>query len=153
MMVLLVTRDALKRLCGVVVGDVSEDADWDALILEGEPVLEYALDPEVLAASAGDDGLRATLTLGVSEALAGEWLRRRASEPGAADDFQVGPLSVTASRTDGPAQVGARLAAQGMRRLGPFVRASDGTGQRPLLLASVGDWRGGKEARDDCFGE
>ena len=153
MAVLLVTRDALKRLCGVIVGDVSEDADWDALILEGQPVLEYALDPEVLAASAGDDGLRATLTLGVSEALAGEWLRRRASQPGAVDDFQVGPLTVTASRTDGLAQAGGRLAAQAMRRLGPFVRASDGTGQRPLLLASVGDWRGGEEARDDCFGE
>ncbi len=152
MAVLPVTRDALKRLCGVDVGDTSEDADWDALISEGQPVLEYALDPEVLAASATDDGLRATLTLGVSEVLAGEWLRRRASEPGAADDFHVGPLTVTASRMDGPAQTGARLAAQGMRRLGPFARATDGTGQTPLLLASVGAWHG-EGQRDDYFGE
>ena len=137
-MVLLVTREALKRLCGVDIGDISEDADWDALISEGQPVLEYALDPEVLAASATDDGLRATLTLGASEALAGEWLRRSACMPGAADDFHLGPLTVTASRTEGPAQMGGRLAAQGMRRLGPWVRASDGTGQTPLLLASVG---------------
>lgn len=151
-MALPVTRDALKRLCGVAVGDTAEDAEWDALILEGQPVLEYALDPEVLAASAGDDGLRATLTLGVSEVLAGEWLRRLASEPGAADDFHVGPLVVTASRTDGPAQAGVRLAAQGMRRLGPWARASDGMGQRPLLLASVGAWHG-EGQRDDCFGE
>ena len=152
-MALPVTRDALKRLCGAAVGDASDDAEWDALILEGQPVLEYALDPEALASAAGDDGLRATLTLGVSESLAGEWLRRSACGPGAADDFHVGPLTVTASRTDGLAQMGARLAAQGMRRLGPFARASDGTGQTPLLLASVGAWCGGEEARDECFGE
>ncbi len=153
-MALPVTRDALKRLCGAEVEDASEDAEWDALILEGQPVLEYALDPEVLASSAGDEGLRATLTLGVSEALAGEWLRRRASQPGASDDFHVGPLTVTASRTDGPAQAGARLAAQGLRRLGPFVRASDGTGQTPLLLAFTGGSGCGWEGqRDDCFGE
>ncbi len=149
-MVLTVTRDALKRLCGAAVGDASEDVEWDALILEGHPVLEFALDPESLASSAGNDGLRATLTLGVSEALAGEWLRRLACVPGAADDFHLGPLTVTASRTEGLGQMGARLAAQGMRRLGPFARAADGTGQTPLLLASVGEWWGREEARDDC---
>ena len=151
-MALPVTRDALKRLCGVAVGDASEDAEWDALIAEGQPVLEYALNPEVLAA-AGEDGLRATLTLGVAEALAGEWLRRLACVPGAADDFHLGPLTVTASRTEGLAQAGARLAAQGMRRLGPFARAADGTGQTPLLLASVGEWWGREGQQDDCFGE
>ena len=152
-MALLVTREALKRLCGVDVGDTSEDADWDALILEGQPVLEYALDPEALAMSAADAGLRATLALGVAEVLAGEWLRRQASEPGAADDFHLGPLTVTASRTEGPAQMGARLAAQGMRRLGPWVRASDGTGQTPLLLASTGAFWRGEGQHDDCFSE
>ena len=150
MAVLPVTRDALKRLCGADVADASEDAEWDALILEGQPVLEYALNPEVLAAAAGEDGLRATLTLGVSEALAGEWLRRSACRPGAADDFHIGPLTVTASRTEGLGQMAARLAAQGMRRLGPFAKATDGTGQTPLLLASVGAWWGREEARDDC---
>ena len=99
-----------------------------------------------MAASAGDGGLAALLTLGVAEALAGEFLRRQARVPGATDDFHLGPLAVSASRTDSLAQLGERLAAAGLKRLEPFARAGrraaydasagqpDGSSQAPLLL-------------------
>ena len=145
---LAVTVADLKRLCGMEAGDVSPDEELGALLAAQQPALEYGLDPAILAASAGDAGLRATLTLGVAEVVAGEWLGRRARAPGVLDDFHIGPLSVTASRTDSPARQGERLAAQGLRRLEPFVRASrtvggaaaggagDGSGKGPLLASA-----------------
>ena len=117
------------------------------LLLTGQQAaLEYTLDPAILAASAGDAGLQATLTLGVAEALAGEFLRRQARAPGATDDFHLGPLTVSASRTDNQAQLGERLSLLGLKRLEPFGRAAkrmaydasagqpDGSSKAPLLM-------------------
>ena len=148
MPVLTVTHADLKPLCAIDAGDTSSDDGLDALITAQQPVLEYALDPAVLAASASNTGLQATLTLGLAEVLAGEWLRRQARAPGFTDDFHVGPLAVTASRTDNPAQLGERLATQGGKRLEPFLRAikrlaydaaggaPDGSAKSPLLAAA-----------------
>ncbi len=148
MSLLPLTHADLKRLCTIGAADTSEDAALDDLLAAQQPALEYALDPAILQAATlptADAGLRATLTLGLAEVLAGEWLRRQARAPGMADDFHLGPLSVTASRTDGPAQTGERLAAQGAKRLEPFTRAAksvggdaagatpDGSARAPLL--------------------
>jgi hypothetical protein len=105
------THADLKRLCAIEDADTSADTDLDALITAQQPVWEYALDPAILTAASTNTGLQATLVLGIAEALAGEWLRRQARAPGSTDDFHVGPLTVTASRTDGLAQIGDRLAA------------------------------------------
>ena len=154
MSLLPLTRADLKRLCGMDAGDTSQDAALDDLRAAQQPVLEYALDPAILRAATSPDadgGLRATLVLGVAESLAGEWLRAQARAPGAGDDFHVGPLSVSASRTDGPAPMGERLAAQGVRRLAPFTRAAksvgpdavgaggtpDGSSRAPLLAQTA----------------
>lgn len=140
-----VTHADLKRLCAIEDSDTSSDPDLDALIAAQQPVWEYALDPAVLSAAADNAGLQATLVLGIAEALAGEWLRRSARAPGGTDDFHVGPLTVTASRTESVSQLGERLAAQGIKRLGPFLRAAkqvsadavggvpDGASKAPLL--------------------
>ena len=148
MPILTVNHADLKPLCAIAVSDTSSDSDLDALIAAQQPVLEYALDPAVLAATSSNTGLQATLTLGLAEVLAGEWLRRQARAPGLTDDFHVGPLAVTASRTDNPAQLGERLAAQGTKRLEPFLRAMkrlaydatggapDGSAKSPLLAAA-----------------
>ncbi len=131
MSLLPLTRADLKRLCAIGAGDTSQDAALDDLLAAQQPVLEYALDPAILRAAASltaDAGLRATLVLGMAESLAGEWLRQQARALGAADDFHLGPLSVSVSRTDGPAQGGERLVAQGVRRLAPFGRASKSVG-------------------------
>lgn len=136
-----VTRADLKRLCAIDDGDTSQDAALDALLAAQQPVLEYALDPAVLSAATAptaDAGLRATLVLGVAEALAGEWLRRQGRAPGAGDDFHLGPLSVSASRTDAPAQQGDRLAAQGLKRLAPFGRAAKSVAADAVLSVPGG---------------
>ncbi len=131
MSLLPLTHADLKRLCAIEAADTSQDADLDGLLAAQQPALEYALDPAILRAASSTDadlGLRATLVLGMAESLAGEWLRAQARAPGAGDDFRLGPLSVSASRTDGPAPMGDRLAAQGGRRLAPFGRAPKSVG-------------------------
>ncbi len=136
----------LKPLLALKAADTTFDAELTLLLAGRLATLEYALDPAVLTASAGDDGLRATLMLGAAEALAGEFLRRQARAPGATDDFHLGPLTVSASRTDNQAQLGERLSAAGMKRLEPFERAArrvaydasagqpDGSSKAPLLI-------------------
>ena len=134
MPILTITIADLKPLCGIDAGDTGSDATLSVLLLGPQAALEYGLDPGVLAASAGDAGLRATLMLGAAEVLAGEYLRRQARAPGATDDFHLGPLTISASRTDSLAQLGERLAAMGQRRLEPFGRAA----RRVTLDASGG---------------
>ena len=146
MSILPLTIADLKPLLALQPTDTTFDADLTALVAGQQAALEYALDPAILAASAGSTGLQATLTLGVAEALAGEFLRRQARAPGATDDFHLGPLTVSASRTDSPAQLGERLATLGLKRLEPFSRAvkrvaydasagqPDGSSKTPLLI-------------------
>lgn len=136
----------LKPLLAIAAADTSADADLTLLLAAQQPALEYGLDPAILTASAGSAGLMATLMLGIAEALAGEYLRRQARAPGATDDFHLGPLTVSASRTDSAAQLGERLAAHGLKRLEPFGRAArqvavdasaglpDGSSKAPLLI-------------------
>lgn len=146
MPILPVTIADLKPLLALQSADTTFDADLTILLTGRQAALEYTLDPAVLTASAGDAGLQATLTLGMAEALAGEFLQRQARAPGATDDFHLGPLTVSASRTDNQAQLGERLAATGVKRLEPFGRAArrvaydasagqpDGSSKAPLLF-------------------
>ena len=146
MPILPLTIADLKPICAIAATDTSSDADLTVLLTAQQPALEYGLDPAILAASAGDAGLQATLTLGMAEALAGEFLRRQGRAPGATDDFHLGPLTVSGSRTDNPAQLGERLATLGLKRLEPFGRAArriaydasaglpDGSSKSPLLI-------------------
>ena len=131
---LTITTAEIKRLCAIPTADTDQDADIAALITAEQPALEYGLDPAVLTASALDAGLLAVLTLGVSERLAGSYLEQLARSPGWTDDFQIGGLHVSASRTDNLAQLGARLAGQGVKRLDAFVRAG-----RRVALDAVAD--------------
>ena len=146
MPILPLTIADLKPLLALDAADTTFDADLALLLAGQQAALEYTLDPAILTASAGSAGLQATLTLGVAEALAGEFLRRQARAPGATDDFHLGPLTVSASRTDNQAQLGERLATVGVKRLEPFSRAAkrmaydasagqpDGSSKAPLLI-------------------
>ena len=120
---LTVTMADVKRLCAIDAGDTSQDADISALLAGEQAALEYGLDPAVLAASLGDAGLAALLTLGAAECLAGSYLEQSARAPGMTDDFRLAGLELLASRTDGLPQLAARLAARGKTRLEPFARA------------------------------
>lgn len=130
---LTITTAEIKRLCAVASSDTTQDADIAALVAAEQAAVEYALDPAVLTASALDAGLRAVLTLGVAERLAGSYLEQVARSPGYTDDFTIGGLHVTASRTDNVGQVAARLAGLGAKRLAPFERAG-----RRVALDAVG---------------
>lgn len=146
MPILPITIADLKPLLALQTTDTAFDTDLTALLTGTQAAIEYALDPAVLAAAAADPGLGALLKLGVAETLAGEFLRRQARAPGATDDFHLGPLTVSASRTDSLAQIGERLSVQGLRRLEPLGRASrrtaydasaglpEGSSKAPLLL-------------------
>ena len=151
MPILPLTIADLKPLLALQSADTTFDADLTTLLTTQQAALEYTLDPAILTASAGSAGLQATLTLGVAEALAGEFLRRQARAPGATDDFHLGPLTVSASRSDNQAQIGERLAALGAKRLEPFGRAArrlaydasagqpDGSSKTPLLIQTDTD--------------
>lgn len=148
MLILPLAITDLKPLLALAASNTMADADLTLLLAAQQPALEYGLDPAILAASAGNAGLQSTLMLGVAEALAGEYLRRQARAPGATDDFHLGPLTISASRTDNMAQLGERLVSLGMRHLEPFGRAArrvaldasggvpDGSAKSPLLIQS-----------------
>lgn len=123
MPILTIGLSDLKRLCAIDAADVSEDAALNGLLSAEQPVHEYALDPALLTASAGDAGLRATLTLGVAEAMAGSFLQVQARALGVTDDIHIGPLTIKSSAVS-PVELGRSLAAQGTARLAPFARAS-----------------------------
>ena len=89
MPILPITSADLKPLLALRSTDTAFDAELGVLLTTMQAAIEYTLDPAVLAASAGDAGLGALLKLGVSETLAGEFLRRQARALGATDDFQV----------------------------------------------------------------
>lgn len=146
MPILPITTADLKLLLALQATDTVFDTELGGLLTTVQAAIEYTLDPAVLAASTGDAGLGALLKLGAAEMLAGEFLRRQARAPGATDDFHLGPLTVSASRTDNQAQLGERLVLLGAKRLEPFSRAGrraafdasaglpDGSSRAPLLL-------------------
>ena len=117
----------VKRLCAVDPADTSQDAAMAALMAAEQPVHEYALDPGILAgavAPGGDAGLKATLTLGVAEVLAGDYLQTVARGLDFEDSFQVGTLRLVTRPAQTPGALGLSLTRQGLARLAPFTRAA-----------------------------
>ncbi|MCW5941696.1 MAG: hypothetical protein KIS66_05665 [Fimbriimonadaceae bacterium] len=118
-MSLAVTRARVKEKCGVTGTD--HDAAIDNLIAETVPAIEYAIRPESLAAT-GDVGLQATLNLGATEIVGGEFLAQRVRREGALDVTLVGDLAVRPFGARNPADPYG-LAAQGRARLAPYLKA------------------------------
>lgn len=114
----------LRRLAGIDASDTSQDAALAQVQAAEQEAAEYALDPAALAAAPSDDGLRATLTLGVAEILAGSFLGQQARAPGAGDDIRFGDVALSPSRTQGAVQIGEALTQRGAARLAPYRRAS-----------------------------
>jgi len=120
----------IKRKCMVAETCQTYDAAIQALITEMQPALEHAIAPEYLQEDSGA-GLQATLKLGMTEMLCGEFLAQRAREPGATEDFQVGQLRLGACLERGKA-----LREQGSARLAPYLRQSP-QAEDALTLASA----------------
>ena len=130
MTVLTITLAEVKRQCAIAAGDTSQDAAITALVAAEQLPHEYALDPGILglavAAGAGDAnalGLLATLTLGVGEILAGDYLQTVA-RGGTLTGFRVSSLAITVAPGQTPGQLGSGLTKQGLARLAPFTRAA-----------------------------
>jgi hypothetical protein len=126
-----VTLTGVKLLCGI--GDTSQDAGITALIALEQPALEYALDSAVLANAATDAGLGATLTLGVTEVLAGGYLATLGRPQLTVQLFKIATLEISTRPVNDLAKLGAALAAQGVTRLTPFSRSV-----RSLARTAVG---------------
>lgn len=139
--VITVTLSEIKRLC--MIADGSQDADITALLTAEQPAWEYGIDPAVLAAAQTDMRLAAVLTLGLTERMAGSYLEQQLRQPGYTDDFKLGGLDVSASRTDNLVQLAVRLSEQGRARLLPYdFTARQSVRQKRAENADVLDTRG-----------
>ncbi len=141
--VIAVTLAEIKRLCMIAGTDTSQDADITALLAAEQPAWEYGIDPAVLAAAQTDMRLLAVLTLGLTERMAGSYLEQQLRQPGYTDDFKLGGLDVSASRTDNLVQLAVRLSEQGRARLLPYdFVARQAVRQKRAENADVLDTRG-----------
>jgi hypothetical protein len=141
--VLAVTTSEVKRLCQIASADTTQDTDIAALITAEQPAWEYTIDPEVLTAAEADVRLSALLTLGLAERMAGSYLEQKLRVPGYTDDFHVGGLDVSASKTDSLAQLAVRLAEIGRSRLEPYLWAArQAVRQKAASNAAILDTRG-----------
>ena len=126
MTVLVIGLADLKRLCSLDPGDTSQDGALAALQTAEQAVHEWALDPGILALAAGlggDPGARATLTLGVAEVMAGDYLQTVA-RAGTIAGFRVAGFQVVIPPGQTSGLLGSALTKQGLARLAPFTRAA-----------------------------
>ena len=139
--VLVITLAEIKRLC--MITDTSQDTEIAALLAAEQPAWEYGIDPAVLTAAQTDTRLSAVLTLGLTERMAGSYLEQQLRQPGYTDDFKLGGLDVSASRTDNLVQLAVRLSEQGRARLLPYdFGARQAVRQKRAENADVLDTRG-----------
>lgn len=119
-MALTITVAAVRAKCRIV--DTEFDTEIDALIDEQLPVIEYSILAEHIA-NTGDTGLQATLNLGATEIIAGEFLAQTFREPGVAEEIQVGELTI-GNRLPPRALVidPYMLKEQGLERLSPYLK-------------------------------
>jgi hypothetical protein len=111
-MSLSISRSRIKEKCGVT--DTSLDTIIDNLILELTPVIEQMIRPDALENPAA--GVQATLTLGATEIVCGEFLSQQLRAGGAADCVTIGDLKVQPNLS-----LPTGLVVQGYERLSPFL--------------------------------
>ncbi len=111
-MALTVTRARVKEKCAIADG--TYDATIDNLIAEMVPVVEFAILTSSLA-DTGNTGLQATLSLGATEVVCGEFLaqKRRLEHAVAPASGEVRPFDPTDP---------SRLVARGWQRLRPHLK-------------------------------
>lgn len=113
-MSLTVTRARVKEKCGIA--DTTYDSTIDNLIAEVTPAIEFAIR-DLHLADVGSANLQATLSLGATEIVCGEFLDQIARSPGASEILTVGAISMAPN--DAPAR---QIKASGWRRLRPFLK-------------------------------
>lgn len=117
-MSLTVTRARVKEKCGQT--GTAYDSTIDNLIAEIVPVVEFAVREDCLL-DTGNAGLQATLTLGATEIVCGEFAAQLLREPGAVERVQVGSMLVEPFAGKSVADP-SELIAAGWARLRPYLK-------------------------------
>jgi hypothetical protein len=120
-LILPVTLNGCLALSGLPPGT---NAQLSALIALEQPAWEFAIDPVLLANTLTNPGLQAILTLGVSEAIAGDYVISLWRQPQLSTTFKVSTLSIETHSLNDLSKIGTALLAQGTARLQPFLQAS-----------------------------
>lgn len=133
-MSLTISSSRVKEKCGIDNSDY--DAQISHLIDDWTPVIEYAIQESFLNDSSYA-GLQATLTLGATELVAGEFIAQFARKPGAYDAVVIGDLSLRPASVFNPADPSG-MKAQGLERLRPFLRLDTQIGSLANVSVSIG---------------
>jgi hypothetical protein len=114
---LVVSLTRVREKCGLT--GTAFDSRINNLIAEWVPVIQHAIKPEFLA-DTGNAGLQATLNLGATELVAGEFLDQLSRESGASEAFFFGWFEITPvwRRAGDPSG----LKQQGALRLAPYLK-------------------------------
>lgn len=132
------TTAKVKDKAGISVS--TYDSKISSLITDWVAAIEFAIEPTYIA-DTGNSGLQATLNLGATELIAGEFLAQLAREPGGSDGLFFGWLELRPSYRDLADPFG--LKAQGSNRLEPYLKHKD------KLQGSLGVLTGGSRVEEE----
>lgn len=132
-MSITVSRSRVKEKCGIA--DASSDTTIDNLILEVVPVVEYAIRYEHLA-DTSNSGLQATLTLGATEIVAGEFAAQLLRTPGYGEIARIAGVVVEPLGLSRPADP-AGLIGQGWTRLRPYLKSEASLRLQPSSVSAT----------------
>jgi len=117
-MAIYVTTADIKRKAGIDAANTAYDSSIASLISEMQGPLEYSIANSYLT-DTSNVGLQATLKLGITEMITGEFIEQLRREMGASEEFSIAGLSVGAS-----AAAGVELIQQGATRLAPYLKSA-----------------------------
>jgi len=137
-MSLVVATAKVKDKAGITGS--TYDTKIASLIGEWVPSLEFAIEVAFIN-DTGNVGLQATLNLGATEMVAGEFLAQLAREPGGSEGLFFGWLEVRPAFSDLNDPFG--LKAQGALRLQPYLKHKD------ELQGSLGVIVGGSRTEEE----
>ena len=137
-MSLVVTSSKVKDRAGITGS--AYDSKISSLITDWVASLEFAIEAAFIN-DTGNTGLQATLNLGATEMVTGEFLSQLAREPGGSEGLFFGWLEVRPAFRDLNDPFG--LKAQGALRLQPYLKHKD------ELQGSLGVLVGGSRTEED----
>lgn len=139
-MSLTVSSSRVKEKCGI--DNTDYDTQISHLIDDWTPVIEYAIQ-ETFLNDGSNLGLQATLTLGATELISGEFIAQFARKPGAYDAVVIGDLSLRPAFVFNPADPSG-MKAQALERLRPFLKLDSQIGSLASISVAIGK-QGGEQ--------
>ncbi len=130
-MAITITRAEVKRKCMISSSDTTWDTDADALMAELQPSIEYTIADQYLNDTANTK-LQAVLKLGILEMVSGELLQQIYRTAGASESVSVGGVSLGVRQ-----EHGAKLIDQGVARLRPFQKLTDGLTDEAVIATNA----------------